>query len=64
MSKINTDDTSANTVDALRDAGYLVIVFSPDEVGDADQSRVEDRLTEMAWEVIEIAGGPGSEDDE
>ncbi len=40
------------TVAELRDAGYAVTTFSPEELGSADPSKVEDRMVEMAWDVI------------
>jgi hypothetical protein len=41
-----------DVIDELRSAGYAVCVFSPDELGDADPDRVEDRLCELGWDVI------------
>lgn len=36
----------------LRDAGYAVCVFTPDELGNAPSDRVEDAMCEGGWERI------------
>ena len=36
----------------LRDLGYVVLVFEPGELGEADPSRVEEVLVDLGWEVI------------
>lgn len=38
----------------LRDEGYAVIVWTPEELGDADPSHVEDRSIELGHDVIDI----------
>lgn len=45
----------------LRQRGYAVVIFNPDELGDVDPSRVEDRLVELGNEVIVCLGGPVKE---
>ena len=40
-------------VSDLRDKGYCVVIFTPEELRDANPSHVEDRLIELGWEVIE-----------
>jgi hypothetical protein len=45
------------TIYALRDAGYLVIIWTPDELGDIDASRVEDMLIERGNDMIEALQG-------
>jgi hypothetical protein len=42
----------ALVVHAMRDAGYLVIVWNPDELGDVDTSHVEDLLIERGNDMI------------
>ena len=37
----------------LRHAGYAVIVWTPEELGEADAKRVQDRSIELGHEVIE-----------
>ena len=37
----------------LRDSGYAVIVWTPDELRTADPGAVEDRSIELGWDVIE-----------
>jgi hypothetical protein len=40
-------------VNTLRDAGYLVIIWAPDELGDVDASHIEDVLIERGNDMIE-----------
>lgn len=37
----------------LRDQGYAIVVFNPEELGGAYADDVESRLVELGWEVIE-----------
>ena len=41
------------TLYAMRDTGYLVVIWTPDEVGDIDASHVEDMLIERGNDMIE-----------
>ena len=41
-----------NAISALRHAGYAVVVFYPEELGDANPRRLEDRLCELGVECI------------
>jgi hypothetical protein len=43
------------TIDTLRDEGYLVILWTPEELGDIDASHIEDALIERGNEMIEWA---------
>lgn len=36
----------------LRDKGYAVVVFTEEELDGAPQKRVEDRLVEVGWDII------------
>jgi predicted fused transcriptional regulator/phosphomethylpyrimidine kinase len=40
------------TIQELKDQGYAVVLFNPDELEGAEADRVEDRLIEMGWDVI------------
>jgi hypothetical protein len=42
-------------IDTLRDEGYLVILWTPEELGDIDASHIEDALIERGNEMIEWA---------
>ena len=42
-----------NVIHAMRDEGYLVIIWRPEELGDIDVSRVEDVLIERGNGMIE-----------
>lgn len=37
----------------LRDRGFAVVVFNPDELEGAEAEVVEKRLVEVGWEVIQ-----------
>ena len=39
----------------LRDEGYLVILWTPEELGDIETDYIEDRLIELGNEMIEWA---------
>jgi hypothetical protein len=39
-------------VQDLRHAGYAVIIWTPEELGDANPRKVEDRSIELGHEVI------------
>jgi hypothetical protein len=43
----------ANTIHTMRDAGYLVIIWNPTELGDIDVRHVEDLLIERGNDMIE-----------
>jgi hypothetical protein len=45
------------TIHAMRDAGYLVIIWNPDELGDIDASHMEDILIERGNDMIEQLKG-------
>lgn len=40
------------TIRELKEEGYAIILFNPEELEGADSDRVEDRLIELGWEVI------------
>lgn len=42
-----------NAIAQLRQEGYAVIVWTPDELGTAPARRVEDRSVELGWDVID-----------
>jgi len=47
------------TIHAMRDAGYLVIIWTPDELGDVDVSHIEDALIERGNDMIDrLMGQP------
>ena len=47
---------------SLRDQGYAVVTFPPDESGSAPKEEVERRLVEMGNEIIENYQEPGEEE--
>jgi hypothetical protein len=44
-------------VESLRMRGYAITIFSPEELGEACPGKIEDRMCETAWEIIEWLGG-------
>ena len=42
----------------LKSAGYAVILWTPDELGEVSASAVEDRSIELGWDIISDLGGP------
>lgn len=45
----------------LRKEGYAIVVFNPGELAGADPSRVEERLVELGWDVIDALKAEGNE---
>ena len=44
----------------LRDEGYAVILWAPEELGDVSPDTVEDRSIELGWDVItQLQGAEG-----
>lgn len=37
----------------MREFGYAVVAFTPEELEGANPESVEDRLTERGWDIIE-----------
>ena len=49
-------DVSKQTIQELRDEGYAVIVWTPEELGNCPRNRLEDLSIERGAEVIEHYG--------
>jgi hypothetical protein len=47
----------------LRNMGFAVVVFNPDELDGVSPDGVEDRLIEYGWDVIEMSSDKGMRDD-
>jgi len=41
------------TIDQLRDEGYCIVVFTPEELRDANPEKVADRMIEEGWTIID-----------
>ena len=39
-------------INELKNQGYAVVLFTPEELDGAEADRVEDRLIELGWDVI------------
>lgn len=57
MYATSTSSGMPQTVTSLRAAGYAVIVWSPEELGTAKPSKVEDRSVEDGWDTIAALQG-------
>ena len=44
-------------IDELRDQGYAVAIFTPNELNFARPDRVEDEMVSSGWEAINLLGG-------
>jgi hypothetical protein len=42
-----------NAIDKIRDKGFAVAMFTPEELGETDPGRVEDMMVERGWSAIE-----------
>ena len=40
------------TLEKLRDAGFAIAIFTPEEVGEANPETVEDSMVERGWFTI------------
>lgn len=57
---MNTFSYSTEILDAitlLRDAGFAVCAFDPEELEGADPSRIEERMCATGWDAIEALKG-------
>ena len=48
-----THEKAMEAILTLRDAGYAVSVFTPDELEGADPSKVEYIMVERGWDAID-----------
>lgn len=46
-------DTDNQTIKQLRDSGHVVVIWSPEEIGDADPSTLEDIVIQRGNEYLE-----------
>lgn len=51
------NEAQRQAVNTLRDEGYLVIIWTPEELGDIDASHMEDMLIERGNDMIEQLQG-------
>ena len=59
---MSNPQTPSELVGILRQQGFAVVIFSPTELRGAPADRVEDRLIELGWEVIDCLGTEPDED--
>ncbi len=62
MPKLTPEDSE--TIRDLRRRGFAVVVFNPEELGEASRDRVESRLCELGWDVIDSLSGPSASEDD
>lgn len=41
------------TIKELREMGYCVVVFTPEELGTANPRKVADEIVSNSWQIIE-----------
>lgn len=59
------NDEQKRVIQELRQEGYAVIVWTPEELRDANADSVEERSIELGWDVIDaLANTPRLGDDE
>jgi hypothetical protein len=46
-----------DALDLLRNAGFAVCAFDPEELEGADPERVEERMVAAGWDAIEMLKG-------
>jgi hypothetical protein len=47
------EEANTKSIDELRNLGYSVIVFNPEELEKTDPDFVMERLVEFGWDVIQ-----------
>lgn len=62
---MNYDGCNKKTVDQLRDEGFAVTVFNPDELRGAPAERIEESMVDAGWITIDmLATEPLKEEDD
>jgi hypothetical protein len=46
------NDEQLKVLRELSDLGYAIVIITPEELDDASPSKVEDRLIELSWDII------------
>ena len=46
-------ESQVKAIRELRDEGYAICIFTPDELGSADVDTVEEQMCERGWQAIE-----------
>jgi hypothetical protein len=54
---MNTQNEIFEAIEKVRSQGYAVVCFTPEELQEANPKRVEDRLIELSWDVIDTLNG-------
>ena len=52
------------TIQSLRDQGYAVVLFNPEELAGAPAHKVEDRMCDGGWEAIDYLADDDDDDDD
>lgn len=50
-------EAQQDVLNQLREAGFALILWSPEELQDTPVNSIEDRSTEFGWGIIEDYGG-------
>ena len=51
------------TIEELREAGYAVVIFTPEELDGADPDKVEDNLVSTGFDIISIHAQDAKEEE-
>ena len=51
------------SIDELRDAGYAIVIFTPEELEGADPDKVEENLVSTGWDIISIHAQDAKEEE-
>lgn len=57
---MTTNKPNTDSVDWLRDNGYAVIIWTPEELAGAPVHKVEDACIESGWDAIDYFKEPQS----
>jgi len=50
---MNYSDEAFKAIRTLTEQGYAVVVITPEELKNAPAGKVEDRLIELSWDIID-----------
>ena len=53
MSELDLEAKDIKSIQRLRDLGYSIAIFTPDEIGEAESVVLEDLMVERGWNFIE-----------
>lgn len=54
LDKYQGEGNAFDLLDKVRDMGFAVVAFTPEELCGAAPRKVEDQMVECGWEIIEV----------